>query len=57
MIDGTSWTFAATAGKLSVDDSILVDEEGRPHPTRQLVIEAQAPKGGLNIGWQLRFAG
>jgi uncharacterized heparinase superfamily protein len=55
--DGSSWTFAATGGALSVDDSIWVDEEGRPHPTRQLVVEATAPKGGLTIGWQLRFAG
>jgi uncharacterized heparinase superfamily protein len=54
---GSSWAFAAAGGVLSVDDSLWVDEEGRPHPTRQLVIAAQTGKGGLTIGWQLRFLG
>ena len=54
---GSSWAFAAAGGTLSVDDSLWVDEEGRPHPTRQLVIAAESGKGGLTIGWQLRFLG
>ena len=57
MADGSSWAFAATGGVLSVDDSLWVDEEGRPHPTRQLVIAADTGKGGLTIGWQLRHLG
>ncbi len=57
LIDGSSWTFAASAGALSVDDSLWVDENGRPHPTQQLVIATEAPKGGLTIGWYLRFLG
>ena len=57
MNDGSNWAFAATGGTLTVDDSLWVDEEGRPHPTRQLVIAADAGKGGLTIGWQLRFLG
>jgi uncharacterized heparinase superfamily protein len=55
--DGTSWTFASTGGALSVEDSIWVDEQGRPHPSQQLVIAAEAPKGGITIGWLLRFLG
>ena len=55
--DGTSWTFASTGGALSVEDSIWVDEQGRPHPSQQLVITAEAPKGGITIGWLLRFLG
>lgn len=57
MADGANWAFAAAGGELSVDDSLWVDEEGRPHPTRQLVIAAETGKGGLTIGWQLRFLG
>ena len=57
MAGGSNWAFAATGGTLTVDDSLWVDEEGRPHPTRQLVIAADAGKGGLTIGWQLRFLG
>ena len=57
MADGSSWAFAAAGGTLSVDESLWVDEEGHPHPTRQLVIAANADKGGLTIGWQLRFLG
>ncbi|MBL0924319.1 MAG: heparinase II/III family protein [Sphingomonadaceae bacterium] len=57
MADGSHWAFAAAGGALSVDDSLWVDEEGRPHPTRQLVIAADTGKGGLTIGWQLRHLG
>ena len=57
MADGSNWAFAAAGGTLSIDDSLWVDEEGRPHPTRQLVIAADTGKGGLTIGWQLRHLG
>lgn len=57
MVDGSNWAFAAAGGALTVDDSLWVDEEGRPHPTRQLVIAADTGKGGLTIGWQLRHLG
>lgn len=57
LADGSNWAFAAAGGTLSVDDSLWVDEEGRPRPTRQLVIAADTGKGGLTIGWQLRHLG
>jgi uncharacterized heparinase superfamily protein len=57
MAGGSSWAFAAAGGALSVDESLWVDEEGIPHPGRQLVIAAFTDKGGLTIGWQLRFLG
>jgi uncharacterized heparinase superfamily protein len=55
--DGSSWSFVVTAGKIAVDDSIWVDGNGRPNPTRQLIIEVPVPKGGTSIGWQLKFIG
>ncbi len=54
---GSSWAFAAAGGVLSIDDSLWVDDEGRPHPTHQLVIAADTGKGGLTISWQLRHLG
>lgn len=55
--DGSSWSFATAAGTIAVDDSLWVDEHGYPNPTRQMIIEMQAPKGGLSIGWLLKFIG
>lgn len=55
--DGSSWIFVVTLGTIAVEDSLWVDGDGRPHPTRQLVIGVNAPKGGLTIGWTLRFQG
>ncbi|MBP6380849.1 MAG: heparinase II/III family protein [Sphingorhabdus sp.] len=55
--DGSSWTFMTALGTVEVDDSIWVDENGRPNPTRQLVIGVSAPRGGMTIGWVLKFLG
>ncbi len=55
--DGTGWTFSSTGGSIAVEDSLWVDENGRPHPSQQLVISAEAPKGGITFGWLLRFLG
>ena len=57
MDDGSNWSFVVAAGKIAVEDSIWVDEQGYPNPTRQLVVAATAPKGGISIGWQLKFIG
>lgn len=57
MVDGSSWAFIAAGGSLAADDSLWVDEEGVPHPSQQLVLTADAGKGGLSLGWQLRFLG
>jgi uncharacterized heparinase superfamily protein len=55
--DGSSWRFAVTSGAITVEDSLWVDGDGNPNPTRQLVVEARAAKGGLSIGWLLKFIG
>lgn len=57
MEDGSSWTFLTALGTIEVDESLWVDENGRPHPTRQLVIGVNASKGGITIGWALKFLG
>ncbi|MDX3901293.1 MAG: heparinase II/III family protein [Sphingobium sp.] len=54
---GALWQFRAGAGKLAIEDSLWVDGDGRPHPTRQLVVSAEALPGGASIGWLLKRVG
>ena len=57
LANGSAWLFAAGIGKVEIDDSLWVDEDGRPHPGQQIVVEVIADRGGLSAGWQLRFLG
>ncbi len=54
---GALWQFRAGVGKLAIEDSLWVDGDGRPHPTRQLVVTAEALPGGASIGWLLKRVG
>ncbi len=54
---GPLWQFRCRGGALSVDDSIWVDGDGRPHPTQQLVVSGETASGGASVGWILRRAG
>lgn len=51
---GGLWQMRATAGDMAIEESLWVDKDGRPHPSQQLVIRAQALPGGVNIGWLLK---
>lgn len=57
LADGTSWIFAAGHGRLEIDESIWVDGNGRPHPSRQLIVALDVAKGGMSVGWQFKFLG
>ncbi|MBN8831909.1 MAG: heparinase II/III family protein [Sphingomonadales bacterium] len=57
MSNGALWQFRVGAGELSVEDSLWIDGEGRPHPTQQLVVNATAATGGTSIGWLLKKSG
>src|SRR3546814_17264649 len=35
---GPLWQFRSGGGALSIEDSLWVDGEGRPHPAKQLVV-------------------
>ncbi|HEX7876828.1 MAG TPA: heparinase II/III family protein [Sphingobium sp.] len=54
---GALWQFRATAGKLAIEESLWTDGDGRPHPTRQLVVTAEALPGGSSIGWLFKRMG
>ncbi len=66
--DGSLWQFrlrgqaGTDAGdeevmKLSCEDSLWVDGEGRPHATEQLVIEGLTSRGGGQFSWLLKKMG
>jgi uncharacterized heparinase superfamily protein len=54
--EGGLWQFRCRGGALSLDDSVWVDEAGRPVGTRQLVVTGEAEAGGASIGWLLKRA-
>lgn len=51
---GAPWQFRTGTGLLSVEESLWVDGDGRPHTTRQLVVTSEALPGGSSIGWLLK---
>jgi uncharacterized heparinase superfamily protein len=55
--NGGLWQFRVGAGELSVEDSLWVDGDGRPHPSQQLVVSGIAGAGGTSIGWLLKKSG
>lgn len=54
---GALWQFRAGAGALTIEDSLWVDGDGRPHPTKQLVVTGEALPGGSSIGWLFKRMG
>lgn len=53
---GGLWQFRCRGGSLSIEDSLWIDDDGRPQPTHQLVIAGEAPAGGANVSWVLKRA-
>lgn len=51
-----AWQFRCRGGALSVEDSLWIDGDARPHSTLQLVIGGETPPDGITISWQLRRA-
>ncbi len=54
---GPMWQFRTSDGQLTIEDSLWVDGNGRPHPTQQLVVSAVSPAGGASIGWIFKLIG
>ena len=48
------WNFRCRGANLGIEESILIDGTGRPHPTSQLVIAGEVSHLGGEIAWQLR---
>ncbi|KQN25175.1 heparinase [Sphingomonas sp. Leaf33] len=45
------WQFRCKGGALSVEESLWIDGDGRPHPTEQLVVTGETPPGGTSVSW------
>jgi hypothetical protein len=41
---------------LSIEDSLWIDGEARPHASLQLVISGESPPDGMSISWVLKRA-
>ncbi|MBH1991701.1 MAG: heparinase II/III family protein [Sphingomonadaceae bacterium] len=54
---GALWQFRTGTGVLSIEDSLWVDGDGRPHPAKQLVVTSEALPGGSSIGWLFKRVG
>lgn len=54
---GAMWQFRLTNGQLTVEDSLWVDANGKPHPTVQLAVAGEAEAGGSSTGWLLKHMG
>ena len=50
------WQFRCWGGGLTVEDSLWLDGEARPHSTLQLVVAGETPRDGMTISWQLKRA-
>jgi uncharacterized heparinase superfamily protein len=53
----TVWQFRCRGGKLSIEDSLWIDGDARPHETQQLVIGGESPPDGTAIAWIFRRPG
>ena len=51
---GTVWQFRCRGGQLSIEDSIWIDGEARPHGSVQLVVAGETPPDGHTIAWIFR---
>lgn len=45
---------ASNTAKVSLEESMWVDGEGKPHPIEQLVVEGMASRGGEQFSWLLK---
>lgn len=52
--DGQLWQLRATNAKLAIEDSLWIDGNNRPKPTKQVVISDSTGPGGGNYGWIIR---
>jgi uncharacterized heparinase superfamily protein len=51
---GTVWQFRCRGGRLSIEDSIWIDGDGRPHGSVQIVVSGDTPPDGHTVAWIFR---
>jgi uncharacterized heparinase superfamily protein len=55
--DGSYWQFRSGGGDVTIEESIWADDQGRPLPVQQLVIQGLVSRGGGNFAWLLKKMG
>ena len=50
------WQFRCRGGRLSIEDSLWIDGQARPHATQQLVVAGDTPPDGITVSWELKRA-
>lgn len=55
--DGQLWQLRATNARIAIEDSLWVDGNNQPKPTKQVGISAETGPGGGNYGWVIRKMG
>nr|WP_184003874.1 heparinase II/III family protein [Stakelama sediminis] len=53
-IPGGLWQLRCKGAKLTVEESLWVDADGRPQLTDQIVLAGTSPAGGTSVTWLLR---
>ncbi len=48
------WNFRSRGAAIGVEESLMVDGQGVPHRTMQLVINGEAAASGAEVHWQFR---
>jgi len=52
--DAPPWNFRSRGAAIGVEESLMVDGQGIPHRTMQLVINGEAAASGAEVHWQFR---
>jgi uncharacterized heparinase superfamily protein len=59
--DGSHWQFRSGSKddgvRVTLDDSLWTDGQGRPHGTRQIVIQGMVSRGGGSFAWLFKRMG
>lgn len=55
--DGSVWQFRSALSAVTIEDSLWVDGNGRPHPTQQIVLAGSVSRGGGSFGWLFKKMG
>lgn len=55
--DGSLWQFRSAASKVTLEESLWVDENGQIRPSQQIVLTGTASAGGGNYGWLIKHMG
>lgn len=56
--DGSYWQFRTGGeGRVTIEESLWADGQGRPHPIQQLVIQGMVSRGGGTFAWLLKKMG